>query len=392
MHYTLLIATQDNAGLVYKISRILYEAGANIERQDEYVDRENGLFFMRTSFVVGSTSLDSRADLKCQAQNLAQSTNKNLSQRTKSSTKTHPLTPSAKEGENRELAYYTPHTAKEENRECTQNYTSHTAKGGNKESTQNSHTATKSSQNLATDSDISTNSKNPALDSRTQDALEATLIPKLKSALPNGAKISLKKAGKKSLIILATKENHCLGDLLLRQESGELNADIKAVIANRAELKSLVERFSIPFFWVDSDGISREEHEGKIGEIIERFSPDLLALAKYMRILSSDFTSRYEGKIINIHHSFLPAFIGANPYKQAFARGVKIIGATAHFVTNELDEGPIIAQDIIHINHTYSWQDMQKAGRDVEKSVFAHALDLVLHDRVFINGNKTIVF
>ena len=330
MHYTLLIATQDRAGLVYEISRILYEAGANIERQDEYVDRENTLFFMRTNFVVDSTSLDSRADLECQTQNAS----KNLAQYTKSSAKTHPLTPSAKEGENIE---------------CTQK-------------------------------------------SHTQDALESTLSLKLKSVLPSGAKISLKKAGKKSLIILATKENHCLGDLLLRQESGELNADIKAVIANRIELKSLVERFSIPFFWVDSDGISREEHEGKIGEIIERFSPDLLALAKYMRILSSDFTSRYEGKIINIHHSFLPAFIGANPYKQAFARGVKIIGATAHFVTNELDEGPIIAQDIIHINHTYSWQDMQKAGRDVEKSVFAHALDLVLHDRVFINGNKTIVF
>ena len=327
MHYTLLIATQDSAGLVYKISRILYEAGANIERQDEYVDRENALFFMRTSFVVGSqkasenSTLESRADLPT------------------------------------DLAH-------------------------------------------GIDSCISTNSGNPALDSHTQnaqdshtqDALEATLESKLKSTLPNGAKISLKKAGKKSLIILATKENHCLGDLLLRQESGELNAEIKAVIANRVELKSLVKRFSIPFFWVDSDGLSREEHEGKVGEIIERFSPDLLALAKYMRILSSDFTSRYEGKIINIHHSFLPAFIGANPYKQAFARGVKIIGATAHFVTNELDEGPIIAQDIIHINHTYSWQDMQKAGRDVEKSVFAHALDLVLHDRVFVNGNKTIVF
>lgn len=348
MHYTLLIATQDSAGLVYKISRILYEAGANIERQDEYVDRENALFFMRTSFVVSSQKasespiLESRANLPTDLAHIdcTSHIDSSAKQSPKISqhTKTHPLAPLVlREGESKE---------------CAQN----------------------------------------ALDSALQATLEATLIPKLKSVLPNGAKISLKKAGKKSLIILATKENHCLGDLLLRQESGELNADIKAVIANRAELKSLVERFSIPFFWVDSDGISREEHEGKIGEIIERFSPDLLALAKYMRILSSDFTSRYEGKIINIHHSFLPAFIGANPYKQAFARGVKIIGATAHFVTNELDEGPIIAQDIIHINHTYSWQDMQKAGRDVEKSVFAHALDLVLHDRVFINGNKTIVF
>ena len=313
MHYTLLIATQDSAGLVYKISRILYQAGANIERQDEYVDRENGLFFMRTSFVLDSPKASENPTLESR----------------------------------QDLPLDLPH---------------------------------------GTDSHISTHSE------KLDFALQATIQSKLKSALPHGAKISLKKAGKKSLIILATKENHCLGDLLLRQESGELNTQIKAVIANRVELKSLVERFSIPFFWVDSDGISREEHEQKICEIIERFSPDLLALAKYMRILSSDFTSRYEGKIINIHHSFLPAFIGANPYKQAHTRGVKIIGATAHFVTNELDEGPIIAQDIIHINHTYSWQDMQKAGRDVEKSVFAHALDLVLHDRVFINGNKTIVF
>jgi formyltetrahydrofolate deformylase len=121
-------------------------------------------------------------------------------------------------------------------------------------------------------------------------------------------------------------------------------------------------------------------------------SVDYIVLAKYMRILSSEFTARYVNKILNIHHSFLPAFIGANPYKQAFARGVKIIGATAHFVNENLDEGPIIEQDVIHIDHAYDWQAMQQAGRDVEKIVLARALKLALEDRIFINGNKTVVF
>jgi len=115
-------------------------------------------------------------------------------------------------------------------------------------------------------------------------------------------------------------------------------------------------------------------------------------LAKYMRILTPTFVSAYPEQIINIHHSFLPAFIGANPYKQAYERGVKIIGATAHFVTDDLDEGPIIAQDVIPVNHRFDWKDMQRAGRDVEKVVLSRALNLVLHDRVFVNGNKTIVF
>ena len=119
---------------------------------------------------------------------------------------------------------------------------------------------------------------------------------------------------------------------------------------------------------------------------------DYIVLAKYMRILTPAFVQRFDKKIINIHHSFLPAFIGANPYKQAYERGVKIIGATAHFVTDDLDEGPIIAQDVIPVNHRFSWQDMQKAGRDGEKIVLSRALNLVLHDRVFVHGNKTIVF
>src|SRR5690606_33628427 len=126
--------------------------------------------------------------------------------------------------------------------------------------------------------------------------------------------------------------------------------------------------------------------------VLQSYQPDYLVLAKFMRILSPDFVARYPGRVINIHHSFLPAFIGANPYKQAYVRGVKLIGATAHFVTNDLDEGPIIAQDIRTINHSYTVKDMVRAGKEVEKSVLSKALALVIEDRVIITGNKTVVF
>ncbi len=356
MRYTLLIATQDKAGLVYQVSGVLYEAGANIERQDEYVDRDNGLFFMRTCFV-----LDSRV---CHTERSEVSPN-NLCHT---------------EGNARSISNTL------ESRDI-----SPTAQNDNKIVDCHDFANAKSRNDKDLDSSLVSLAQNDNI-AKIQDKLESAITTKLKAILPCGASIALKREAKKSLVILATKENHCLGDLLLRQESGELNAQIKAVIANRNDLASLVERFNIPFFWVDSDGVSREAHEARLREIIDKFSPDLLALAKYMRILSPEFVEAYAGRIINIHHSFLPAFVGANPYKQAHKRGVKIIGATAHFVTNALDEGPIIAQDIIHINHTYSWRDMQKAGRDVEKAVFAHALDLVLNDRVFVSGNKTIVF
>jgi len=149
---------------------------------------------------------------------------------------------------------------------------------------------------------------------------------------------------------------------------------------------------SIPFIYISTQGISREEHEEKLRAYIDSFDFDYIVLAKYMRILTSSFVKAYPQQIINIHHSFLPAFIGANPYKQAFERGVKIIGATAHYVTDDLDEGPIIAQDVIPVNHRLSWKDMQRAGRDGEKIVLSRALALVLNDRVFVNGNKTIIF
>jgi formyltetrahydrofolate deformylase len=220
------------------------------------------------------------------------------------------------------------------------------------------------------------------------DELRDALI----SVIPSSAHLKVIAPKRKKIVILATKESHALGDILIRHEAGELDADIEAVIANHNLLEQLVHRFDIPFFHVPTEGLSREEHEEQVAELIDRHAFDYIVLAKYMRILTSSFVSRYPEKIVNIHHSFLPAFIGANPYKQAFERGVKIIGATAHFVTDDLDEGPIIAQDVIPVNHRFEWRDMQKAGRDVEKIVLSRALNFVLNDRVFVYGNKSIVF
>ena len=214
----------------------------------------------------------------------------------------------------------------------------------------------------------------------------------LLKAVGSDANVKVIKPSKKNIVLLATKESHALGDILIRYLDGELDANIVAVIANRDNLKELVERFNIPFIHISADGLSREEHEKLVLQELDKYSFDYMVLAKYMRILTPNFVSKYEGRIINIHHSFLPAFIGANPYKQAYERGVKIIGATAHFVTNDLDEGPIIAQDVISVNHRFDWRDMQRAGRDVEKIVLSRALKLVLEDRVFVYNNKTVVF
>ncbi len=221
---------------------------------------------------------------------------------------------------------------------------------------------------------------------------ELALERDLNKAVPSAANVRVIPPSRKKIVILATKESHALGDILIRYADGELEAHIEAVIANRDVLRSLVERFDIPFIYISADGLSRQEHEARVLAQLQKYDFDYMVLAKYMRILTPDFVARYPGRIINIHHSFLPAFIGANPYKQAYERGVKIIGATAHFVTDDLDEGPIIAQDVIPVNHRFDWRDMQRAGRDVEKIVLSRALNLVLNDRVFIHGNKTIVF
>lgn len=273
--YRLLIETTDTKGLVYKISKILFEYNLNIESNSEYVDKETNQFFMRT--VISG-----------------------------------------------EFEY-------------------------------------------------------------------EKLFKQLQSVLSAESIIKLHKKSKKNMVILVTKEMHCLGDLLIKHEAGELDANITAVISNHKSLQKLVEKFDIPFEFVSHENLSREAHEALLIKAIKKYDYELIVLAKYMRILTSNFVDTFPQQVLNIHHSFLPAFIGANPYKQAHQRGVKIIGATSHWVTSDLDEGPIVAQDITIVNHSYSWQDMRDAGRNVEKVVLSNAIDLVLQDKVFVYGNKTVI-
>jgi len=273
--YRLLIETDDTKGLVYNISKVLYEYNLNIESNSEYVDNETNVFFMRT-VITGEFEQDK-------------------------------------------------------------------------------------------------------------------LLKDLKDILPDNSIIKLTTKAKKDIVILATKEMHCLGDLLIKHEAGDLDANITAVVSNRDSLKNLVEKFNIPFEFVTHENLSREEHEDLVIKAIKKYNYEYIVLAKYMRILTPTFVKTFPKQVLNIHHSFLPAFIGANPYKQAHSRGVKIIGATSHWVTDDLDEGPIIAQDITRVDHSYSWEDMRDAGRNVEKVVLSKALDLVLKDKVFIYGNKTVI-
>lgn len=220
------------------------------------------------------------------------------------------------------------------------------------------------------------------------------LHDKLAKALPIHADIQvIDTQTKRNIVIMATKESHALGDLLLRYADGELNANVLGVVANHEHLRHFVEKFDLPFFSLSADGMTRETHEIAALELLKNEFPqlDYIVLAKYMRILSPFFVGHFPYKMINIHHSFLPAFIGANPYKQAYERGVKVIGATAHFVTNDLDEGPIIAQSTLAVDHAHSWKQMQAMGRDVEKIVLSNALKQILEDRIFLHGNRTII-
>ncbi len=214
----------------------------------------------------------------------------------------------------------------------------------------------------------------------------------LNGQLPQGATIEINPKQKKDIVLLVTKEHHCLSDLLSRHHFGELNARIHCVIGNHEVLREYTERFDIPFYFVSHEDKTREVFEKELAETIQRHKPDYIVLAKFMRILSPSFVAEFENKILNIHHSFLPAFIGANPYKQAYQRGVKLIGATAHIVNNDLDEGPILVQKVTSVDHSFTSKSMVQAGHEVEASVLAEALKLVLDDRVFVTGNKTIIF
>jgi formyltetrahydrofolate deformylase len=215
----------------------------------------------------------------------------------------------------------------------------------------------------------------------------------LREIVPRFSQIQIIDSSKrKKILILVTKESHCLGDILMRNYDDELNSDIVGVFGNYDNLKQLVEKFDVRFETISHVNLDRETHAEIMKREIKKFEFDYIVLAKYMRILPPSFVREFKNKIINIHHSFLPAFIGANPYKQAHERGVKIIGATAHFVTDDLDEGPIIEQSVTQVDHTYNWKDMQKAGRDIEKIVLSKALKLVLDDRVFLYNNRTVIF
>lgn len=273
---TILVNCTDEKGLIYKITRVLYENGLNIVKNKEFVDEANNRFFMRTE-------TEGEADQK-------------------------------------------------------------------------------------------------------------VLLEALTRVLPPNSRIEVVPDRKKKLVILATKENHCLGDLLMRNHFNEWNAEISAVISNYDLLKDFTERFNLPYHHIPADALSREEHEQLLISTIRNYEPDYIVLARYMRILTPGFVHQYKGKIINIHHSFLPAFIGAQPYRQAYERGVKIIGATAHFVNDHLDEGPIICQNVIPVDHTLNASEMAKAGKGVEKMVLAQALKLVLEDKVMLSGNKTVIF
>jgi formyltetrahydrofolate deformylase len=214
----------------------------------------------------------------------------------------------------------------------------------------------------------------------------------LAAILPAAARVRVTRAGRRPIVVCATREPHCLGELLLLDAVGELAGRIVAVVANHDDLRGLVERFGVPFHCVPHDGLSREAHEQAFLAAIDAHTPEYVVLARYMRVLSPAAIARYPERIVNIHHSFLPAFAGASPYRQAFARGVKLIGATAHFVTEELDDGPIIAQDVTAVDHAFTSERMAQAGRDVEKLVLARAVRLVLEERVFLHGRRTVVF
>lgn len=214
----------------------------------------------------------------------------------------------------------------------------------------------------------------------------------LDKVLPKGSQRSIIKKNKKRLIILATKEAHCLGELLMKNYYGDFDVDIAAVISNHNTLQALVEKFDIPFHFISHESVDRETHEQSVLKTIQDYKPDYVILAKYMRVLSEQFVELFPNRIINIHHSFLPAFIGAKPYVQAYERGVKIIGATAHFVNKELDQGPIIQQDVIHVDHSFQADKLAKAGQQLEESVLLNALQLVIREKVFVHGNRTVVF
>lgn len=196
----------------------------------------------------------------------------------------------------------------------------------------------------------------------------------------------------KKVVLMCSKESHCVADLLHRWQSKELNVEIVAVVSNHDDLRRMVEWHDIPYHHVPVSKDNREEAFAHIEDLFEHYHVDVVVLARYMQVLPPELCAKYAGKVINIHHSFLPSFAGARPYHQAYSRGVKLIGATCHYVTEDLDEGPIIEQSVIRITHRDTTDDMVRLGKDVEKSVLARGLRSHIEDRVITHENKTVVF
>ena len=194
------------------------------------------------------------------------------------------------------------------------------------------------------------------------------------------------------MIIFVSKYDHCLVDLLYRHRSGELDCDVPLIISNHPDNKEIADFYGVPYRIISVTKDTKAAAESEIHSLMKQVQPDFMVLARYMQILSNDFVSRYPQRIINIHHSFLPAFVGARPYHQAFERGVKLIGATSHYVTEVLDDGPIIEQDVVRVSHRDSVEDLIRKGRDLEKVVLSRAVRAHVENRVLVYGNKTVVF
>ena len=223
-----------------------------------------------------------------------------------------------------------------------------------------------------------------------EDALREILMAQVKKM---NAKIQFYyPENRQKMAIFVTREAAPLYDLLIKHQSGELPCEIPCILSNHQDLKNTAKQFNIPFHHLPLSTETKSDQENAIREIIKKENIDLLVLARYMQILSSAFVTDYQGRIINIHHGFLPAFKGNNPYRKAWERGVKMIGATAHYVTADLDEGPIIEQDVVSVNHQHSVKEMVQAGRDIERRVLTSAVKAHLEHRIILNGQRTIIF
>ncbi|QCB97204.1 formyltetrahydrofolate deformylase [Arthrobacter sp. PAMC25564] len=223
----------------------------------------------------------------------------------------------------------------------------------------------------------------------TLDSLRRAFVPVVEKF---GMHWHLRAHGEKHrVLIMVSKFEHCLNDLLFRARIGELPIDIVGVVSNHPDHRGIVEWHGIPFFHVPVTADTKPEAEARLLELVDEFDVELVVLARYMQVLSDNLTRRLDGRAINIHHSFLPSFKGAKPYHQAHARGVKTVGATAHYVNADLDEGPIISQQVVEVDHTYSAEDLVAAGRDTERKALSNAVRWHCEGRVFLQGNRTVV-